>query len=177
MDTPRLLLILSTIAFAAAVVQALFALRSGSWKESRWHIIPMALGFIMQTGFLYLRGQARGRCPLTNQFEVFLFIGWCIVLLYFLVPRAPVRAGAAVFGGVVAAVLFGWAKRTFVWYITLFSSYQLVYGTLALVPITDVDPAPQAVEVQLVATASRIEYLPGKSAEVWAFRDGAKGGS
>lgn len=49
--------------------------------------------------------------------------------------------------------------------------------TLALVPITDVDPAPQAVEVQLVATASRIEYLPGKSAEVWAFRDGAKGGA
>src|SRR6187401_2138423 len=45
----------------------------------------MALGFVFQCAFLYLRGQAHGRCPLTNLSEVFIFIGWCIVLLYFLV--------------------------------------------------------------------------------------------
>lgn len=81
----RLLLILSTFAFASAVVQALIALRAGKWQESRWHWVPMAVGLVLQSGFLYLRGQQHGRCPLTNLFEVFIFIGWAIVLLYFLV--------------------------------------------------------------------------------------------
>ena len=51
-------------------------------------LLPMALGFVLQSVFLYLRGQAHGRCPLTNLFEAFIFIGWCIVLLYFLVGTA-----------------------------------------------------------------------------------------
>ena len=81
----RLLLILSTVAFAGAVVQALVALRAGKWLETRWQWVPMALGLVLQSSFLYLRGQQHGRCPLTNLFEVFIFIGWAIVLLYFLV--------------------------------------------------------------------------------------------
>lgn len=81
----RLLLILSTFAFAGAVVQALTSLKAGTWKESRWHWVPMLIGLLFQTAFLYLRGQDHGRCPLTNLFEVFIFIGWAIVLLYFLV--------------------------------------------------------------------------------------------
>ena len=85
MDLPRLLLVLSTVAFIAAVVQAAAVLRAGRWRESRWHLLPMALGFALQSGFLWLRGQDHGRCPLTNQFEIFIFIGWCIVLLWFLV--------------------------------------------------------------------------------------------
>src|SRR6187401_29217 len=48
----------------------------------------MAVGFVFQCAFLYLRGQAHGRCPLTNLFEVFIFIGWSLVLLYFLVGTA-----------------------------------------------------------------------------------------
>jgi len=43
------------------------------------------VGLVLQTGFLYLRGQEHARCPVTNRFEVFIFIGWSIVLLYFLV--------------------------------------------------------------------------------------------
>ena len=88
METSRLLLALSTAAFVGAVVQAVLALRAGRWRESRWHLVPMALGFIFQCAFLYLRGQEHGRCPLTNQFEIFIFIGWSIMLLYFLVGTA-----------------------------------------------------------------------------------------
>jgi FtsP/CotA-like multicopper oxidase with cupredoxin domain len=39
--------------------------------------------------------------------------------------------------------------------------------------LTDVNPDPNVVEVQLVAGISTAEYLPGKPAEVWAYRDGA----
>ena len=83
--TDRLLLILSTFAFASAVVHALKVLRASAWLESQWQWVPMALGFVLQTGFLYLRGQEHARCPVTSRFEVFIFIGWSIVLLSFLI--------------------------------------------------------------------------------------------
>ena len=85
METTRLLLLLSTLAFVGGLIYAVFAIRANKWQENRWHLLPMGLGFLLQCSFLYLRGQAHGRCPLTNLFEVFIFIGWCIVLLYFLV--------------------------------------------------------------------------------------------
>ncbi len=81
----RTLLILATLAFLGGLVHAIVSLRAGTWRENRWHWVPMAAGLVLQTAFLYLRGQEHGRCPLTNLFEVFIFIGWCIVLLYFLV--------------------------------------------------------------------------------------------
>lgn len=81
----RFLLILSTFALASAVLHALKALRASAWLENRWQWVPLAAGLALQTGFLYLRGQQHGRCPVTSRFEVFIFIGWSIVLLYFLV--------------------------------------------------------------------------------------------
>jgi FtsP/CotA-like multicopper oxidase with cupredoxin domain len=42
-----------------------------------------------------------------------------------------------------------------------------------LVPFVDLDPAPDVVEVQLVAEPGTHEWLPGKPADVWVFRDGA----
>lgn len=45
--------------------------------------------------------------------------------------------------------------------------------TLAPPVLTDANPDPNIVEVELVATETTHEYLPGKPADVWAFRDGA----
>jgi len=47
----------------------------------------------------------------------------------------------------------------------------------ALSVLTDLDPAADVVEVMLVATPAQVEYLDGKTAQVWAFRDGADPGS
>jgi FtsP/CotA-like multicopper oxidase with cupredoxin domain len=41
----------------------------------------------------------------------------------------------------------------------------------------DTNPDPRIVEVELVATTATHEYLPGKLADVWAFRDGARAGA
>jgi FtsP/CotA-like multicopper oxidase with cupredoxin domain len=46
---------------------------------------------------------------------------------------------------------------------------QLVEST----PLTDINPDPNIVEVELVAGLSTVEYLGGKPAEIWAYRDGA----
>jgi FtsP/CotA-like multicopper oxidase with cupredoxin domain len=46
-----------------------------------------------------------------------------------------------------------------------------------LVPFVDTNPDPDVVEIELVATPTTHEYLPGTRADVWAFRDGAREGS
>ncbi len=63
-------------------------------------------------------------------------IDWvAFVMLYFLVPKAPVRFVPALFGALIASLLFGLAKHWFAFYIIEFSTYERVYESLALVPI------------------------------------------
>ena len=45
-------------------------------------------GFVLQTAFLSIRGHAVGRCPLTNLFEVLIFLAWSVALIYLLVGPA-----------------------------------------------------------------------------------------
>src|SRR6266480_4227488 len=51
----------------------------------RFNFLAVGLGFIFQTAFLSVRGHALGRCPLTNLFEVFVFLAWSVALMYMLV--------------------------------------------------------------------------------------------
>jgi len=81
----RQLLILSTIFFFAAVVRSIIALRARVFRRSRFNFVMIALGFALQTIFLSVRGHAVGRCPITNLFEVFVFLAWSIALIYMLV--------------------------------------------------------------------------------------------
>src|SRR5437899_10546128 len=84
----RHLLILSTIFFFAAVVRSVIALRARLFRRSRFNFVMIALGFALQTMFLSVRGHALGRCPITNLFEVLVFLAWSIALIYMLVGPA-----------------------------------------------------------------------------------------
>jgi membrane protein len=55
--------------------------------------------------------------------------------LYYLVPKAPVRITPAIFGSLIAAVLFETAKFFFTSYIVQFTSYDKIYGALSIIPI------------------------------------------
>lgn len=57
------------------------------------------------------------------------------VALYYLVPKAPVLARAALTGAFFGAFLFDLAKSQFAIYIATFTSYEKVYGTIAVIPI------------------------------------------
>jgi HemX protein len=81
----RDLLIISTICFLAAVVRTGVALRAGVFRPGRFNFLAIGLGFVFQTAFLSIRGHALGRCPLTNLFEVFIFLAWSVALIYILV--------------------------------------------------------------------------------------------
>jgi membrane protein len=59
----------------------------------------------------------------------------CFGLLYIVMPSCHVEIADGVVGGLVAAILFEIAKVTFVLYMQLFPSYQLIYGALAVIPI------------------------------------------
>src|SRR5205814_6988077 len=81
----RVILIVSTICFLAAVVHTVIELRGGVFRPMRFNFFAVGLGFIFQTAFLSIRGHALHRCPLTNLFEVFIFLAWSIALIYMLV--------------------------------------------------------------------------------------------
>src|SRR5438105_10731922 len=81
----RYLLIVSTVCFLAAVVHTVVELRAGVFRPMRFNFFAVGLGFVFQTAFLWIRGHALGRCPLTNLFEVFIFLAWSIALVYMVI--------------------------------------------------------------------------------------------
>lgn len=84
----RYLLIVSTAFFLAAVVRTGVALRADVFRPGRFNFLAIGLGFIFQTAFLSVRGHELGRCPLTNLFEVFIFLAWSVAAIYMLVGPA-----------------------------------------------------------------------------------------
>lgn len=53
----------------------------------------------------------------------------------------------------------------------------VVSDPLALTTLVDTNPDPDIVEVELVATIGRFEYVAGVPTEIWAYRDGSVAGS
>ena len=105
----RQLLILSTICFFAAVVRTVVALRAGIFRPGQFNFLAIGLGFIFQTAFLSIRGHTLGRCPLTNLFEVFVFLGWSVALIYMLVGPAYRLSLMGAFTAPLVVLLQGFA--------------------------------------------------------------------
>jgi len=80
-------------------------------------------------GMLYgTRGVILQGLPIV--FEVLAFL-----MLYTLVPNAPVKWRHALVGSVCAAVLFELAKHGFAYYVAHVPTYQTIYGAVAALPI------------------------------------------
>jgi HemX protein len=84
----REFLIVSTLCFFLAMVRTVLAIRAGNYRPAGFNFFAIGLGFIFQTAFLYLRGHQLGRCPITNLFEVFIFLSWSVSLIYLLIGPA-----------------------------------------------------------------------------------------
>ncbi len=84
----RSLLIASTLCYLTAVVRTLLAARARIALHGRFNFFAIGTGFLFQTAFLSVRGHALGRCPLTNLFEVFVFLAWSVALIYLAVGPA-----------------------------------------------------------------------------------------
>lgn len=80
----RTLLILSSLCFSGGFCYSVFALRTGKHRSWGINLAVMGLGFLLQSIFLYQLGQVRGRCPITEVFDILIFVSWSVVLFYFL---------------------------------------------------------------------------------------------
>jgi ABC-type uncharacterized transport system permease subunit len=69
----------------AGVVYTIVAFWERTFRPGRFNFFAIASGFIFQTAFLAVRGHELHRCPLTNLFEVLIFLAWSIALIYMLV--------------------------------------------------------------------------------------------
>jgi HemX protein len=102
-------LLVSTVCFLAAVLRTGAALRAGAFRPGRFNFLAIALGFIFQTAFLSIRGHSLGRCPLTNLFEVFIFLAWSVALIYMLVGPAYRLSLMGAFTAPLVVLLQGFA--------------------------------------------------------------------
>ncbi len=84
----RLLLVISTFCFLFGFAHTMHALGARTYRPSRLNFFAILSGFLLQTAFLEVRGQQIGRCPLTNLFEVLIFLSWSMVLFYLLIGPA-----------------------------------------------------------------------------------------
>ncbi|HRJ71140.1 MAG TPA: cytochrome c biogenesis protein CcsA [Terrimicrobiaceae bacterium] len=84
----RLLLIAATLCFVASFGYTLYALGAGRFRPGRVNLVAILAGFLFQSAFLYLRGQAEGSCPLNSLYDVLIFLSWALVLIYLLVGPA-----------------------------------------------------------------------------------------
>lgn len=84
----RLILVAATVCFLAAVLGTAMSIYAGNFRLGRFNFFAIAAGFAFQTAFLSVRGHALGRCPLTNLFEVLIFLAWSVTLIYMLIGPA-----------------------------------------------------------------------------------------
>ena len=84
----RYFLIVSTVCFLVAIAHTVFELREKVFRPMRFNFVAVGVGFAFQTAFLYVRGHALGRCPITNLFEVIIFVAWSAALFYMVIGPA-----------------------------------------------------------------------------------------
>lgn len=76
-----------------------------------------------------------GISPLLLNTMSFLLTAIAFSALYIVMPNCKVPIWNGIYAGASAAIMFELAKNAFGFYVTLFPTYQLIYGTLAAIPI------------------------------------------
>ena len=141
------------------IAATLLAVIGGSWgmvsvhrgKRSRWTVIWMIAVFLCQIGFLSVRGEQRGACPLADRGEILVFLSWSLTLFYLLVGPAYRISLLGVFTAPVVMVFQTIALLPGVlqtdpqrviggnpWHETHSATSVLAYGALALAAVAGV---------------------------------------
>jgi ABC-type uncharacterized transport system permease subunit len=76
---------LALCGFLLASAYSAYSLVTGKFMAPRLTFALISVGFISQTLFLADRGHHIGRCPISNFFELLVFLGWSMILIYLLI--------------------------------------------------------------------------------------------
>ncbi|MFH1498282.1 MAG: cytochrome c biogenesis protein CcsA [Verrucomicrobiota bacterium] len=86
--TDRAWLWLAAAAYFAGFVLGTVALLRDRRHSHGWMYAIIAIGYVLQTTGLYLRGLEVKGCPLGNTFEIFQFTAWSAITLYLVIGPA-----------------------------------------------------------------------------------------
>ena len=112
-ETDRFFIWLSVAVYGIAAVAGISYLVGRRTRSVTFPII--AVGFILQSTGLYLRGMEIGACPLGNNFEIVQFIAWSTMFLFLVVGPVfhlkllgSATATLVCIAGVVSLTVPGW---------------------------------------------------------------------
>jgi len=81
-------LVAANFCFLVSFGYTIYALRAKSFRPGGFNLLAIGIGFASQSAYLYLRGQQVGACPLNTLFDLLVFLGWAIVLIYLVIGPA-----------------------------------------------------------------------------------------
>src|SRR5215469_12334311 len=84
---------------------SLYSLVSGKFLTPRFTFFAICAGFLLESVYLFIRGHEIGRCPITNRFEVIVFMTWSMLLIYLVIGSAYRLSLMGVFTAPVASIL------------------------------------------------------------------------
>lgn len=91
--------------------------------------------YIISVPFIAITAAKLGLMKIVLAILPFILSMVAFTLLYLVIPNCQVPVRYALISGIVAGVLFEIAKYGFALYLTIFNTYQIIYGALASVPI------------------------------------------
>ncbi len=145
----RWFLVFATVLAVAAGVRGVLVLSHG--RKSGWTVWWMIGVMICQMGYLAVRGEMRGACPLRSIAEISVFLAWSLTLFYLIIGPVYRISLLGVFTAPVVALFQGFALllgkldptpekvlNTSYWGETHSAMSVLAYGGLALAAVAGV---------------------------------------
>jgi ABC-type uncharacterized transport system permease subunit len=100
---------LALISYVIGFGYSIYSLATNRFLTPRITFWAICSGFLLTTMFLFDRGHAIGRCPITNRFEVLVFMTWSMVLIYLVIGSSYRLSLMGAFTAPVASVLLVFA--------------------------------------------------------------------
>jgi ABC-type uncharacterized transport system permease subunit len=100
---------LSLVSYLVGFAYSVYSLATNKFLTPRITFWAICTGFLFTTLFLFDRGHAIGRCPITNRYEVLVFMTWSMVLIYLVIGSSYRLSLMGAFTAPVASALLFFA--------------------------------------------------------------------
>jgi ABC-type uncharacterized transport system permease subunit len=96
---------LALLCYVIGFGHSVYSLATNKFLNPHVPFATICVGFAFTNIFLFQRGHAIGRCPITNPFEVLVFMTWSMVLIYLVIGTRYRLSLMGVFTAPAASIL------------------------------------------------------------------------